>query len=90
MTAIFRAMATFAFLMPIRLASFTPQALREDHSDKGKFANDLSVAQNENMWEYTLNQNSLRRTLNHRVPGSSPGAPTTHPLQSARFRYDAK
>jgi hypothetical protein len=73
MTAIFRAMATFAFLMPIRLASFTPQALREDHSDKGKFANDFSVAQNENMW---LNQNSLRRTLNHRVPGSSLGAPT--------------
>src|ERR1700758_5400199 len=27
MTAIFRAMATFAFLMPIRLASFMPQAL---------------------------------------------------------------
>lgn len=31
MTAIFRAMATFAFLMPIRLASFMPQALRDDH-----------------------------------------------------------
>lgn len=30
-TAIFRAMATFAFLVPIRLASFIPQALREDH-----------------------------------------------------------
>jgi hypothetical protein len=30
-TAIFRAMATFAFLMPIRFASFMPQALREDH-----------------------------------------------------------
>jgi hypothetical protein len=24
-------------------------------------------------------------TLNHRVPGSSPGAPTTQPLQTARF-----
>ena len=31
MTAILRAMATFAFFMPIRLASFIPQALREDH-----------------------------------------------------------
>ena len=31
MTAIFRAMATFAFFIPIRLASFIPQALREDH-----------------------------------------------------------
>jgi len=30
-TAIFRAMATFAFFIPIRLASFIPQALREDH-----------------------------------------------------------
>jgi hypothetical protein len=30
-TAIFRAMATFAFFMPIRFASFIPQALREDH-----------------------------------------------------------
>ena len=30
-TAIFRATATFAFLMPIRFASFMPQALREDH-----------------------------------------------------------
>jgi hypothetical protein len=26
-----RAMATFAFLMPILLASFIPQALREDY-----------------------------------------------------------
>ena len=30
-TAILRAMATFAFLMPIRFASFMPQAFREDH-----------------------------------------------------------
>ena len=30
-TAIFRAIATFAFFMPIRLASFMPQAFREDH-----------------------------------------------------------
>ena len=30
-TAIFLAMATFAFFIPIRLASFIPQALREDH-----------------------------------------------------------
>ena len=30
-TAILRAMATFAFFKPIRLASFNPQALREDH-----------------------------------------------------------
>jgi hypothetical protein len=30
-TAIFRAMATFAFFTPIRFASFIPQALREDH-----------------------------------------------------------
>lgn len=30
-TAILRAMATFAFLAPILLASFIPQALREDH-----------------------------------------------------------
>jgi hypothetical protein len=30
-TAIFRAMATFAFFIPILLASFIPQALREDH-----------------------------------------------------------
>ena len=30
-TAIFRAMATFAFFIPIRLASFIPHALREDH-----------------------------------------------------------
>jgi len=31
-----------------------------------------------------------QQTLNHRVPGSSPGAPTTQPLQTARFRYDPK
>ena len=30
-TAIFRAMATFAFFIPILLVSFIPQALREDH-----------------------------------------------------------
>jgi hypothetical protein len=30
-TAIFRAMATFAFFTPIRFASLIPQALREDH-----------------------------------------------------------
>jgi hypothetical protein len=30
-TAIFRAMATFAFFIPILLASFIPEALREDH-----------------------------------------------------------
>src|SRR4029079_14411699 len=30
-TAILRAIATFAFFIPIRLASFIPQALREDH-----------------------------------------------------------
>ena len=30
-TAIFRAMATFAFFMPIRFASFIPQAFSEDH-----------------------------------------------------------
>ena len=30
-TAIFRAMATFAFFTPVRFASFIPQALREDH-----------------------------------------------------------
>jgi hypothetical protein len=31
MPAIFRAMATLAFFMPMRLASFIPQALRADH-----------------------------------------------------------
>src|SRR6185312_8812149 len=30
-TAISRAMATFAFFIPIRFASFVPQTLREDH-----------------------------------------------------------
>jgi hypothetical protein len=30
-TAILRAMATFAFFMPIRLANLIPQAFREDH-----------------------------------------------------------
>lgn len=30
-TAILRAMATFAFLTPILLASFIPEALRDDH-----------------------------------------------------------
>jgi hypothetical protein len=30
-TAIFRAMATFAFFTPIRFARFIPQALSEDH-----------------------------------------------------------
>jgi hypothetical protein len=30
------------------------------------------------------------RTLNHRVPGSSPGAPTTQSLQTAGLRHDAK
>jgi hypothetical protein len=29
-------------------------------------------------------------TLNHRVPGSSPGAPTIQSPQTAHFRYDAK
>jgi hypothetical protein len=32
---------------------------------------------NVNMSECALNQNSLQLTLNHRVPGSSPAAPTT-------------
>jgi hypothetical protein len=31
MTAILRAMATFAFFIPMRLASFIPQALSDDH-----------------------------------------------------------
>lgn len=31
MTAIFRAMATFAFFIPTRFASFSPQALSVDH-----------------------------------------------------------
>ena len=30
-TAIFRAIATFAFFIPIRFASFIPQTLRDDH-----------------------------------------------------------
>jgi hypothetical protein len=29
-------------------------------------------------------------TLNHRVPGSSPGAPTIQSSQTARFRYDSE
>jgi hypothetical protein len=48
------------------------------YSDKEKFTNDLTAARNENMSEYALKQNSLQVTLNHRVPGSSPGAPTKH------------
>jgi hypothetical protein len=58
-------------------------AVRSDHSfttslysDKGKFHSDLHAARIMNMSEYALNQSSLRMTLNHRVPGSSPGAPT--------------
>src|ERR1700675_4623295 len=46
------------------------------YSDKGIFHSDLNAARNVNMSEYALKQNSLRLTLNHRVPGSSPGAPT--------------
>jgi hypothetical protein len=46
------------------------------YSDKGKFHSDLNGVRNMNISEYALNQTSLRMTLNHRVPGSSPGAPT--------------
>jgi hypothetical protein len=35
-------------------------------------------------------QLSNRLTLNQRVPGSSPGAPTIQSPQTAGFRYDAK
>ena len=41
---------------------------------QGKFHSDLSAARNVNMSECALNQNSIRLTLNHRVPGSSTGA----------------
>jgi hypothetical protein len=34
--------------------------------------------------------NSVQLALNQRVPGSSPGAPTTQPLQTALFGDDAK
>jgi hypothetical protein len=57
-------------------------AVRSDHSfttamdsDKGIFPSDLNAARNVNMSD-ALNQNSLRMSLNHRVPGSSHGAPT--------------
>jgi len=60
------------------------------YSDKGKFHIDLNAARNVNMSEYALNQSSLRMTLNHRVPGSSPGAPTIQSPQTARFRYDSE
>lgn len=46
------------------------------NSDKGKFHSDVSATRNVNMSECALNQNSLRLTLNHRVSGSSLGAPT--------------
>ncbi len=53
-----------------------PSLLHGVHSDKGKFHCDLYAARNVNKSEYALNPSSLRMTLNHRVPGSSPGAPT--------------
>src|ERR1700730_895170 len=71
-------------------------AVRSDHSfttslysDKGKFHSDLDAARIMNMSEYALNQSSLRMNLIHRVPGSSPGAPTIQSSRTARFRYDA-
>src|SRR5260221_11587903 len=42
------------------------------------------------MSEYALNQNSLRMTLNHRVPGSSPGAPTTQSSRTGETVIDQK
>jgi len=66
------------------LPTRTPDcAVRSDHSfttalysDKGKFHSDLNAARNVNVSEYALNHSNLRMTLNHRVPGSSLGAPT--------------
>jgi hypothetical protein len=55
------------------------------YSDKGKFHSDLNAARNVNMSEYALNQSSLRMTLNHRVPGPSPGAPTNDSAGTWRF-----
>ena len=52
------------------------------YSDKGKFYSDLSAAGNVNMSECALNQKNLQKTLNHRVPGSSPGAPTTQSFRT--------
>src|SRR6202011_6289206 len=72
-------------------------AVRSDHSftsspysDKGKFPGDLHAARIMNMSEYALNQSSLRMTLNHRVPGSSPGAPTIQSSRTAETVVDQK
>ena len=55
------------------------------YSDKEKFNRDLRAARNVNMSECALNQSSLQMTLNHRVPGSSPGAPTSPSKNLAVF-----
>src|SRR6266852_2209214 len=40
--------------------------------------------------KFARDNNAETMSLNHRVPGSSRGAPTIQSLQTARFRYDAK
>jgi hypothetical protein len=58
------------------LSLIVQQMTHPCYSDKRKFRRDLSAARNVNISEWALFQNSLQMTLNHRVPGSSPGAPT--------------
>jgi len=46
------------------------------HSDKEKYFNAFNVARKANIPEISIETLMLQTTLNHRVPGSSPGAPT--------------
>ena len=61
---------------PRLCGSIRPLFQGSPYSDKGKFHSDLNAARTVNMSEYALNKGGLQLTLNHRVPGSSPGAPT--------------
>jgi hypothetical protein len=45
-------------------------------SDRVNFRNGANVDQTANMSEWGLKMQLAPLTLNHRVPGSSPGAPT--------------
>src|SRR4051812_26956560 len=46
------------------------------YSDRQDFFSIINASQIENKSEWALKSNEIQMTLNHRVPGSSPGAPT--------------
>jgi hypothetical protein len=64
--------------------AFTPTThgteAEPEHSDTARFISNFSRSESECLSEWPLSSLPTRLTLNHRVPGSSPGAPITQSL----------